>query len=684
MNGATVPSPPAARRDPKTEVVHGRTLVDPFAWLREKESPAVRAHLEAENSYTAAVMRPLEPLVARLYDEILSHVQEDDLSVPYREGDFFYVTRTEKGKQYPIKTRRRLSPDAPDDLVLDLNELAKGLPFLALGSYEVSDDGTRLLYSLDTTGFRQYTLLAKDLSTGAAFPFRAEKTTSAAWAADGRTLFFTVEDDANRPYRLYRAHVDGGEPVLVYEEKDERFGLEVGRTRSGAFVVLAAGSHTASEWRILPADRPEDELRLVAPRRDEHEYDLDHRAGFLYIRTNDRGRNFRLVTTPVESPGEASWKELIPHRPDVLLEGVDLFERYLVAFEREGGLPRLVVHDLDAAAARKIEFPEPVYEVSPGENRVFSATSYRYRYESLVTPPSIFDFDMVTGVSTLRKRTPVPGGFDSDRYASERLWATAKDGARIPISIVHRKDVARDGRAPMLLLGYGAYGYSLPDSFVTSRLPLLDRGVVFGIAHIRGGGEMGKHWHDAGRMEKKTNTFDDFIAAAEALVEAKVTSHAKLAIEGRSAGGLLIGAVLNRRPDLAAAAMLTVPFVDVVNTMRDATLPLTIGEYEEWGNPAIPQQFAWLEAYCPYTNLASRPYPALLVQTSFFDSQVMYWEPAKYVAKIRSLTSSGQPVLLKTNLAAGHGGASGRYDHLREVAFEHAFVLWRLGVQGGG
>ena len=682
------PVPPMAKQMEMSHLLHGDPRPDPYFWLRDKPNPEVAAYLEAENAYASQVMGPTEPLQKSLYDEMLSHVKETDLSVPYREGAFLYYYRTEKGKQYRIHCRKPF-PDGAEQVLLDLNALAAGKKFMSLGAFRPSDDGGLLAYSTDDTGFRQYTLAVKDLKTGALLPERMLRVTSVAWAADGKTLFYTVEDETTkRSHRVYRHRV--GTPAagdaLLYEEKDERFGVHVGRTRSGAWLVMECSSHTTSEARVLRADAPEGAWTLVAVREQDHEYDLDHRGGLFYIRTNSGGRNFRLVTAPVASPGRANWKEIVPHRADVMLSGIDLFKDHLVLDERANGLPRFTVKSFATGESHTIAFPEPVYTVNPETNRVFDTKVFRYGYQSFVTPQSVFDYDMDARKATLLKEFEVPG-YDRTKYSSARLWATASDGTKIPLSVVWRSKGAdgaartlKDGPSPTLLYGYGSYGIPIAVSFRADRLPLLDRGVVYVIAHIRGGGEMGKPWHDAGRMKNKMNTFTDFIASAEFLVAEKVTAKDRLAIEGGSAGGLLMGAVVNMRPDLFSAVIAHVPFVDVLNTMSDPTLPLTVGEYEEWGNPGKKDEYDFIKTYCPYTNLKKGAYPAMLVKTSFNDSQVFYHEPAKYVARLRTLKTDANPLLLKTNMAAGHGGASGRYDYLHEIALDEAFLLTRLGV----
>jgi oligopeptidase B len=677
------PRPPVARSIPKVDIVHGDRRVDDYFWLRDKDDPEVAAYLEAENAYADAVLKPTTRFQAALYREMLARIQETDLSVPYRDGGYFYYSRTEEGKQYPILCRKKGSLQAPEEVTLDLNVLAEGHPFFSLGAYLVSDDGSLLAYSTDVTGFREYTLHVKDLRTGEVLPERIEKTGSVAWAGDGRTLFYTVEDAAKRPHRLYR-HVVGtgasGSHALVYEEGDELFRVFAGRSHSRAFVFLVAASHTTTEVRYLPSGRPEGVWKTVAPREHEHEYDVEHHSDRFFIRTNDQGRNFRLAWAPVEDPRRENWKEVVPHRSDVMLEGLEVFRDHYVLQARVQGLPRLRVTSLRDGATHDIAFPEPAYSAFPDHNPEFDTHVFRYTYQSLVTPSSVFDYDMETRRSALLKEQPVRGGYDRGQYHSERLFASAPDGVPVPISVVYRKGLKRDGSHPMHLTGYGAYGFPFPIGFSSNRLSLLDRGFVFAIAHARGGGELGKTWHDDGRMLKKRNTLTDFIAVAEHLMGEGYTSRERLVVEGGSAGGLLMGAVANMRPELFKVIVSKVPFVDVINTMLDASLPLTVGEWEEWGNPHLKEHYEYMKTYCPYTNLEAKAYPLMLVKTSFHDSQVMYWEPAKYVAKLRALKTDDNLLVLKTNMEAGHGGASGRYDYLREVAFDYAFVLTRLGI----
>ena len=685
--------PPTARKQHTETHLHGVTLIDDYAWLRDKENPEVAAYLNAENTYAEAQTAPLSDLREQLYREMLSHIKQTDVSVPFRDGDWWYFTRTEEGKQYAIYCRRPVDPASPDgqgpeSVILDGNLLAEGHAFFAIGETSITDDGRWLAYSTDTTGFRQYTLQIKDLVTGETLPGSVERVGSVVWAADNSTLFYSVEDEEQkRQYQLWRHKLGTphNDDALIYQDDDERFNVGAGRTRDGKFIVLESASHTTTECRVLPAGQSESEFTLISARQDEHEYSVDHRYGRWYIRTNDQGRNFRLVTAPVDAPGREHWTELIPHRPDVMLEDADLFAGFFVACERQDGLPRLRIwrfagQGREAALTAEIAFPEPAYSAHPHINRIFDTRTYRYSYQSLVTPSSVYEYDLAGGASTLLKQVEIPGGFDRTLYASERVHAIAHDGVKVPVSVVYRKDKREPGRNPLYVYAYGSYGYSLPIGFNSNRLSLLDRGVVMAYAHIRGGGDLGKPWHDAGKMLLKRNTFSDFIAAVEHLAANGYGDPARIAIEGGSAGGLLMGAVVNMRPDLFRAVISHVPFVDVMNTMLDASLPLTVPEYEEWGNPNDESYFSYMLSYSPYDNLTERSYPSILIRTSLYDSQVMYWEPAKYVAKLRTLKKDHNPLLLVTNMQAGHGGASGRYDYLKEIAFDYAFLLRELGL----
>jgi len=682
-NSSSLPSPPVAKKEPKVTNINGYKLEDDYSWLREKKNPDVKAYLDAENVYTDAVMKTTEPLQKKLYDEMLSRVKETDVEVPYKEGGYFYYLRTEAGQQYGIRCRKKGSLDAPEEIVLNVNELAKGQAFMSLGAFDVSDDANLLAYSTDHTGFRQFTLAVKDLRTGKMLVDHAERVDSVAWANDNKTIFYTVEDPVSkRPYRSYRHTVGASGPdTLVYEEKDERFELGVGKTRSKAYLLLISSSHTTSEARYLPADQPLAEWKLMQPRKQDVEYYPDHNGNFFYIRVNDAGRNFRLVKAPVSDPGNKNWQEIVPQRPDVMLDDTDFFKNYYISYEREQGLPQIRVTELQTGKSRRIEFPEPAYANYSYVNREYDTTKFRYGYQSFITPQSVFEYDMPSGASTLLKQKEVPGGYDRTRYQVERIFATGSDGVKVPISVVHLKGAKLDGKGPIYLTGYGSYGASYDIFFNSPIFSLVDRGVVVAVAHIRGGGEMGKAWHDDGRMMHKKNTFTDFIASAEYLLAQGYGSKDRLVIEGRSAGGLLMGAVLNMRPDLFHAALVGVPFVDVMNTMLDESVPLTVTEFEEWGNPKEKPAFDYMLTYSPYDNIQAKAYPNMLVRTSFNDSQVMYWEPAKYVAKMRALRTDHNTLILKTNMnPAGHGGASGRYDRLHENAFDYAYFLTQMGI----
>lgn len=683
----TGPVPPVAALLPVTTSVHGDTLTDEYAWLRNREDPAVRALLEAENAWAESTLAPTMALQEELYQEMLSRIQQTEASAPWPDRGYRYWSRTVEGLQYPIHCRAR-EPEGPEEILLDLNALAEGKPYLALGAFSVSDDGRYLAYSLDETGFRQYRLQVKDLETGRVLDGAIERTGSVAWSRDGHTLLYTVEDETKRQYRLYRVSLTDtrtglGPSALEHEESDAAFSVAVHRTRSRRLMLMTLGSHTTSEVHWRDASLAGDPWRVVLPRVPDREYEVGDHGDDLLIRINDTGRNFRLVRAPIADPSPSSWSEVLAHDPAVMLEGVGCFAGHLVVWDRREGLPGIRILEPDGSERRRLTFPEAVYEVDSGPNCRWDTTALRFVYQSPVTPPSTFDEDVVSGERILRKQTRVLGDFRPDRYRTERILAPAIDGTRIPVSLILPAS-APEGPLPLLVHGYGAYGISYPVSFSTTRLSLLDRGIGVAIAHVRGGGELGKGWHDAGRMAAKATTFTDFLAVLGHLVETGRSTRDQLVIEGGSAGGLLIGAVLNRDPRCCRAAILQVPFVDVLNTMRDPGLPLTVGEYEEWGDPAVEEEYRWMRSYCPYTNLGATDYPALLVRTSFHDSQVMYWEPAKYVSRLRVRRTNTEPVLLVTNLGAGHGGASGRYDRLREIALDQAFVLWVLGRAGTG
>ncbi len=672
--------PPVAIKKPKTFENFGDKRVDDYFWLRDKSVPEVIDYLTAENSYTEAFMKPHEAFRETLYKDMLSRIKETDENVPYKKGDYWYYSRTEMGKQYSIYARKRGSLAAVEEVILDLNAVAEGKKFLGLGSFSVSPNGRLLAYSLDVTGFRQYTLNLKDLESGKTLADKAERVTSVAWANDNKTIFYVTEDQTTkRSDRLYR-HVLGGTPEEIFNEKDELYGISVDSTRDMAYLILDSSSSETTEQYLLDANKPQGTFTSYLKRKENIKYSVDHHGKQFFIVTNDKGRNYRLVVAPGGKADPKNWKELIPHRKDVKLDGVDMFKDFFVAIEKTGGLPQLRVFDMKTKKPHNISFPEAAFEASPGQNAEFDTKLYRFNYGSLVTPSSVFDYDVATRERNLKKQQPVLGGYDTKDYQSERVLVTSADGTKVPVSLVYKKALKRNGPQPTLLYAYGSYGISMPLAFRSTLLALLDRGMIFAIAHIRGGGEMGKQWHDDGKMMKKMNTFTDFIDAAKYLVDKKYTDAKQLVIQGGSAGGLLMGAVTNMRPDLFKAVVSQVPFVDVMNTMLDASLPLTVGEYLEWGNPNEEKFYRYMRAYSPYDNLERKAYPSILVETSLNDSQVMYWEPAKYVAKMRTLKTDTNPLLLRTNMDAGHGGASGRYDYLKEIAYTYSFVLSQVGV----
>jgi len=671
----TAATPPVPAKIAHQQAIHGGTRRDDYFWLRQKTNPKVNAYLKAETAYTEAVMKPTRGLQTQLYDEMLSHIKQTDLSVPYRRGDYFYYSRTEEGKQYPIYARKRGSLSAAEEITLDLNALAAGHSFLGLGAYQISDDGNLLAYSLDTTGYRQYTLHVKDLRTGKDLAEAIPRVDDVEWTTDNATLFYTTEDDVSkRQNKFWRHQLGATASTLLFEEKDERYDIGGGRSNDRAYVFVVSASKSTTEWRAIRASAPASELAVIIPRSEGHRASVEHHGTDFYILTNRNAEDFKLVTTPENAPEETHWKTILPERTGIHLADLSIFEKYAVLSGRSGGFGNLEILDLKSNAVKTVAFDEPVHSVFPAANPEYRTGMFRYTYTSLVTPSSVYDLDMATGRRTMLKATEVPN-YDPKLYASELKYATARDGTRIPISLVYRKDVAHDGKAPMLLYAYGSYGVSLDPTFSAARLVLLDRGVVYAIALIRGGGELGEKWRTAGHLRAKINTFTDFIDCADDLIKSKYTSADRLAIQGGSAGGLLMGAVTNMRPDLFKAVVAQVPFVDVMNTMLDASLPLTTSEYLEWGNPNVKEDYDYMMRYSPYDNVKKQAYPAMLVKVSVNDSQVPYWEGAKLVAKMRALKTDTNPLLLMVNFGAGHGGASGRYDALKETAFNDAFIL---------
>jgi oligopeptidase B len=672
------PEPPFAPQRPKILEAHRDRRVDPYYWLRERDNPEVLRYLEAENVYADAIVAPTLALQERLYQEIVGRVQETDTSAPTLYKGWWTYTRTVEGLDYEIYCRRRASMSAHEEVLLDGNELAHGHEYFDLGFVERSPDETLLAYAVDTDGSERHELRFRDLATGADLDDVIHGVYyGAAWSADSRSFFYTVPDEAVRPFQVWR-HVLGsaaGADVLVLQEDDERFELSVESTKSERYVVFTSTSQVTSEIRFLPADQPEASPHLVEARRHGIEYSIDHQGDRFLILTNDGARNFRLMEAPVSSPGRASWMEVVPERPGVRLNLTDVFAGHIVLGQRSDGMQRLEVLDCGTGNLHVVEQPDSAYTAFPGSDPNYDSTVMRFFYTSLTAPFSAVEYDMRTHARTVVKEQPVRGGYDRADYTTERIWATAPDGARVPISVVYRRGLKRDGSNPALLNGYGAYELSSEPMFDPVRLSMLDRGFVFAIAHVRGGGEMGREWYEDGKFLHKTNTFNDFIACAQRLVELGYTNPHRLAIRGRSAGGLLIGAVLNMRPDLFACAVAQVPFVDVVTTMLDDKLPLTVNEYDEWGDPADAEFYRYMKTYSPYDNVRPAEYPALLVTTGLNDPRVSYWEPAKWVAKLRSMNRGDRALLLKTEMGSGHSGPSGRYESWREEAFITAFVL---------
>ncbi len=687
----TVPEPtvqpPAAKIVPKEITVHGDTRTDNYFWLRDRSDPDTLAYLENENSYTRAMMRHTETLQSNLYAEMLSHIRQTDLTVPVKRDEYFYYTRTEEGKQYRIYCRKRGAPDAAEEILLDGNVLAEGHKYFQIGAFAPSPNHKLLAYSVDYTGDEVFTVSVKNLETGDVSPGEIRKASHwVEWAADNATLFYTVLDSAKRPYKVLRHRLGDRESgvtgdVEIYHETDQRFELEVSKTSSRAYLLIGSASSLTTEIRYLRADEPEGEFRVALPRVQGVEYDLTHHGDSFFIRTNDGAKTFRVVEAPVADCSKTNWKEVLPARPEATIEGVSALAGYLVFEERERGLGKIRIRSFSTGETHSVDFPEPVYSVALTGNAEYETRLLRFTYTSLVTPASVFDYNLETRERKLKKQQEVPGGYDPAQYQSERIYATAPDGVEVPISLVYKKGMLRDGRAPMLLYGYGSYGISIDPSFSSDRLSLLDRGLIYAIAHVRGGGDLGKLWHEDGRLLKKRNTFTDFIACAEKLIEARYTSPDRLAMEGRSAGGLLVGAVVNLRPELFSIVLAGVPFVDVLNTILDATLPLTVGEYEEWGDPNEKQFYDYIKSYAPYENVRAAAYPSMLITAGLNDPRVSYWEPAKWAAQLRALKTDDRLLLLKTNMGSGHFGASGRYEYLKETAFNYAFLLNALGIE---
>ncbi len=677
--------PPQARIIPKELTVHGHTRVDNYYWLNERENPQVLEYLRAENDYTLAQMKPLEALRKNLYDEIVGRIKQTDLSVPFRENGYYYYTRYEEGKDYPVYCRKKGGLEGAEEVLLNVNDMAQGHDYYSVAGLRVSPNNRLLSYGVDTVSRRRYELRFKDLETGETLPDAiADTGGEAAWAADNKTVFYTRKDETTlRQHQVFR-HVLGT-PVesdaLVFHEADETFSVDAYASKSKKYVFIASTHTLSSEYRFIPADRPAAEPKIFQPRERDLEYGVDHYGDKFYIRTNMGAKNFRLMTAAPDKTGKADWVELIPNRDDVYFEDFEIFKGALALVERRDGLLQIRIRPWDKGPEHYLDFGEETYSAWIATNREFDTDWLRYAYTSLTTPMSTFDYNMVTKEKKLLKQEEVLGGFEAANYQAERRYAVARDGVRVPLSIVYRKGLVKDGKAPCLLYGYGSYGYSTDADFDPSRLSLLDRGFVYAIAHIRGGQELGRAWYEDGKLLRKKNTFTDFIDCGEYLVAEKYADSGRLFAEGGSAGGLLMGAVVNMRPDLFRGALVGVPFVDVVTTMLDKSIPLTTGEFDEWGNPEVKEYYDYMLSYSPYDQLEAKAYPALFVSTGWQDSQVQYFEPAKYVAKLRALKTDKNPLLLWTNIEGGHGGVSGRFRRLQQTAMEYAFMLDLAGIR---
>ncbi len=679
------PVPPVAEKKPKELTIHGHTRVDDYFWLRERENPEVIAYLEAENAYTEAMLEHTKPLQEKLYQEIVGRIKQTDESVPYFWNGYHYYTRFEEGKEYPIYCRKKGSMEAAEEIMLDVNKMAEGYDYYQVVGLEVSPDNTWLAFGVDTVSRRKYTIYFKNLKTGEILDENIPLTTGgSAWANDNKTLFYSVKDPQTlRTYKIFR-HTVGTDPKhdqMVWHEADETFSTGVYKTKSQNYIMIGSWSTLSTEYRYLDADDPNGDFRIIQPRERDHEYSVDHFGDHFYIVTNWKAKNFRLMKTPVERTRKRNWVEVIPHREDVLLEDIEIFKNHLVLEERKDGLTQLRIRRWDGSKDEYLDFGEAAYTAYISTNPEFDTPVLRYGYTSLTTPNSTYDYNMDTGEKTLLKRQEVVGDFSPENYHAERLYAQAKDGTRIPISLVYRTDLDRSKPAPMLLYGYGSYGYSMNPTFNSARLSLLDRGFIFAIAHVRGGQELGRQWYEDGKLLKKKNTFTDFIDCAEYLIDKGYTTPEKLFAMGGSAGGLLMGAVINMRPDLWKGVIAAVPWVDVVTTMLDDTIPLTTSEYDEWGNPNDKTYYEYMLSYSPYDNVEAKDYPAMLVLTGLHDSQVQYWEPAKWVAKLRALKTDDNPLLLKVDMTTGHSGASGRFKRYKETALEYAFILDLAGIR---
>ena len=680
---------PTAPKQDKEITQHGQTRLDHYFWMRYREDPEVLKYLHAEQDYLEEVMQHTKPLQEQLFQEMKGRIKEDDASAPEKDGDYVYYTRYEAGKQYPFYCRKKITPDAAEEILLDQNTLAGDSDFCRVGAFTISPDANKLAYSVDADGTEICTIYIKDLTTGTLLAETIPNTygdvyghSGVEWACDSSSFLYLTRDAALRPYRIYR-HILGENPeqdALLLEEKDETYFLWLSQSRSKSYLFAHMHSTTTDEWMILPNDGSSTEFQVFQPRIPGIEYQVEHAGEHFFVLTNENAQNFKLMRTPLHATTKENWEEVLPHLPDTLITGMDAFEDFFVLYERNSGFKQIRISDLDGLSnAWNVSFPEPVYNLFPMRNPENKTDVLRFIYTSLVTPNSVIDYNVKTKTWTVVKQDEIPSGYDAAQYISERTYAPASDGTSIPMSLVYKKGLEKSGNNPTLLYGYGSYGYSMDPSFNANIISLLDRGFVFAIGHIRGGSEMGRAWYENGKMLNKRNTFTDFIACAEHLIREKYTRTEKLAIMGGSAGGLLVGACVTMRPDLFGAVVAQVPFVDVINTMSDPSIPLTTLEYDQWGNPDNKEYFDYMMSYSPYDNLRAADYPHILITIGLNDPRVAYWEPAKFTAKLRELKTNDKTVLLRTNFGAGHAGASGRYDHLKEIASDFAFIIDKVG-----
>lgn len=676
--------PPIAKKIPKELVHHNETRIDNYYWLNQREDNEVIEYLKAENDYTDKMLAHTKELQNKLFKEIKGRIKQTDISVPYKYNGYFYFSRFEEGKEYPIFSRKNGSLDAKEEILLNVNDMAEGFEYYNVGDYSISKNNQIIAYSVDTVSRREYTIHIKDIYTEKVYDETIEKTSGEIiWANDNKTFFYSKKDPVTlREYQIYRHTIgtDAKQDVLVYQENDETFSISVGKTKSEKYIIIGSSSTLSSEMRFLDADRPYGEFQLFQQRAKDYEYSIDHYEGNFYIVTNYQAKNFRLMKTPINKTTIENWTEIIPHRTDVLLEDIEIFKNYLVVEERKNGLTQIRVINQTDKTEHYLDFGEPTYSSYVATNLDFDTETLRYGYTSLTTPNSIFDYNLKSRAKVLLKQEEVVGGYDRNNYQSERVYAKANDGTMIPVSIVYKKGINKNGKNPTLQYAYGSYGISMDPYFSTARLSLLDRGFIYVIAHIRGGQEMGRQWYEDGKLLKKKNTFTDFINVSEFLIENKYTNSDNLFAMGGSAGGLLMGAIANMRPDLYKGILAAVPFVDVITTMLDPNIPLTTGEYDEWGNPNNKEYYDYMLSYSPYDQVKKQKYPNMLVTTGLHDSQVQYWEPAKWVAKLRDMKTDNNILLLHTQMSAGHSGKSGRFERIKETAMQYSFMLDLVGI----